>query len=181
MKTLIPALALLALAAPASAHIALDQTTAPGGGYYAGFLRVGHGCGASPTVALRVVIPEGVMIARPQPKPGWTLSVQTTPLAKPVINEGAEVRERVSAITWRGRLPADQFDQFGLMLRLPATGGPLYFPTVQTCEAGENRWTDIPAPGAAWTSVPRPAPILTLVAAAVPAAAAMPEMTHDHH
>lgn len=161
------ALAALALApASASAHIALAETTAPAGGYYAGFFRVSHGCGASPTVSLRVSIPDGVLVARPQPKPGWTVAVETAPLARPAVNEGVALKERVSAVVWKGRLPADQFDQFGLMVRLPDRDGPLYFPTVQTCEAGQNRWTDIPAPGAAWTSVAHPAPVVTLTKAA---------------
>lgn len=43
-----------------------------------------------------------------------------------------------------------------------AAEGPLYFPAVQTCESGESRWTDIPAPGRPWGAAPRPAPVLRL-------------------
>ena len=48
------------------------------------------------------------------------------------------IAQRVSAITWAGRLPADQFDQFGVMMKLPATSGALYF-----CDRAEMRsWRD---------------------------------------
>ena len=88
--------------------------------------------------------------------------MERRPLAEPIRTEGGVQRDRVTAVTWRGRLEADQFDQFGIMLKLPATGAQLYFPTVQTCQAGERRWTQIPAAGAAWNSVPNPAPVLAL-------------------
>lgn len=162
------------VAGPASAHITIAEPAARGGSYHAAFFRLSHGCGTSPTVAVRVEIPAGVVMARPQPKPGWTLGVETAPLDRPIRSDGAETLRRTVAVTWRGRLEADQFDQFGLMVRLPEVAGPVYFPTIQTCESGENRWVDIPAPGAAWTSVPHQAPVITL-STAPPAMAG-----HDH-
>ena len=157
--------AALAALAPASAgaHVVLTPGEASPGGYYAGMLRISHGCAGSPTVAVRVSLPPGVLTAKPQPKPGWTLTVVREPLAAPVPTEGGGVqRDRVAAITWRGRLPDDQFDTFGVSFKAPPAAGPLYLPTVQTCASGENRWTDIPAAGQAWSSVPHPAPVLTL-------------------
>ena len=150
-----------AVAAPASAHITLAEPSARAGAAYPALFRVSHGCDGSPTVALRVEIPEEVTGAKPEPKAGWSLQVETAPLAKP-DRPGGKVSVRVVAVTWRGRLDAHQADRFGLLVKLPARPGLLYFPTVQTCERGENRWTQIPAPGAAWTSVPRPAPVLNL-------------------
>lgn len=161
------AAAALFAAAPAWGHIVFAEPAAEAGGYYAGFLRVSHGCGASPTVSLRVTLPESVLTARPQPKPGWTLTIERVPLAQPVPGEGgALIRERVAAVTWTGELPADQFDQFGLMMKLPADAGPLYFPTVQTCVEGKNEWTAVPADPAGWRALEHPAPILTLSAPA---------------
>ena len=158
---------LLALAAvPAAAHVVLAEPQAAAGSYYAGFFRVSHGCGASPTVALRVEIPATVVSAKPQPKPGWTVAIERTPLATPIRGEGgAEIRERVSAITWTGMLDIDSFDQFGIMMKLPATAGPLYFPTTQRCTSGSAAWTTIPAPGQPWHSVEHPAPVLDVQAA----------------
>jgi hypothetical protein len=152
------------IAGPAAAHVVFAEPQAAAGSYYAGFLRIGHGCSGSPTVRLRVEIPAGVLSAKPQPKPGWTVEVEREPLAKPVTAEGREVRERVKAITWTGRLPDDEFDQFGLMLKLPAQAGPLYFPLVQTCETGERRWVDIPAAGQAWHDLKTPAPVVVVAA-----------------
>jgi Uncharacterized protein conserved in bacteria len=168
----------LLLASAASAHIVFADPEAKPGAYYAGFLRVGHGCGASPTRAIRVEIPEGVNIARPQPKPGWSIEIERAPLATPIHAEGGhQITERVIAITWRGELPADQFDQFGIMMRLPGQAGALYFPVTQTCANGATRWDQIPPAGAAWGSVPHPAPMLTLAA---PNTAPAPAH-HGHH
>jgi periplasmic copper chaperone A len=168
------ALALAAIAgassSAASAHVVFSDTEAQAGGYYTGFLRVGHGCGESPTVALRVTLPESVITARPQPKPGWTLKIEKASLAKPVPAEGGgSITQRVSAITWIGLLPVDQFDQFGLSMKLPDTPGPLYFPVVQTCEKGKNAWTAVPSDG---TPTRRPAPRLMLAPA---------RTEHAHH
>lgn len=163
-RVLICALAFASALAPAaSAHVVFAEPEATPNSYYAGFLRIGHGCGDSPTRSVRVEIPDGVMIARPQPKPGWTLSVEGERLAEPVRSEGDNVlTERVTAITWTGDLPADQFDVFGIMMRLPDRTGPLYFPVIQTCANGEQRWEQTPADGAAWNSVARPPAMLTL-------------------
>jgi len=177
-KIIAAAAAALALCASsaASAHIVFAETEAAPNAYYAGFIRVSHGCGDSPTRAIRIEIPDGVNIARPQPKPGWRLSVEHAPLATPLQNEGGHtITERVTAITWRGNLPADQFDQFGVMMRLPDRTGPLYFRVTQTCASGEQAWTDIPAEGAAWHSVPHPAPVINLTAPHIA------EHQHDHH
>lgn len=160
---LMTGLALITAAVPASAHIVFAEPSAMTGSYYAGFLRVSHGCGAAATVSVRVEIPASVLSARPQPKPGWTLSVERTPLAKPVTGEGGvAITDRVSAITWTGSLPSDQFDQFGIMMKLPADAGPLYFPTRQSCTTGSNDWVNIPASPEVWHDTKMPAPMLTL-------------------
>jgi uncharacterized protein YcnI len=163
LRTLAAA-AVLCAAGSASAHVSLTPQTAPAGAYQVLRFGVGHGCEGKATTALRVEIPAGVAIARPQPKPGWTLRIE----------HPADKAEAVSAIVWQGGLPPDQFDEFLILTRLPATEGPLAFPTVQTCGADEVRWTDTAPPGAARPQHPAPSLILT------PAAAA-PEAGHDHH
>jgi len=154
-----------ALPLPAMAHVVFAEPKARSGSYYAGFFRISHGCGDSDTVSVRISIPQGVVSARPQPKPGWTLNIERSPLAAPIKGEGGTViKNRVMAISWTGRLPADQFDQFGVMMKLPDLTGPLYFPVEQKCLRGENRWVDIPAPGQAWHSMSNPAPVIELTA-----------------
>lgn len=176
------ATALAVAAGGAQAHIVFDQPQGRAGAYHAAALRVGHGCGTSPTVAVRVTIPAGVDTARPQPKPGWLLEVEREPLARAVQAEGGQAQtERVTAVTWRGRLAADQFDAFGLLLKLPKADGVLVFPVVQTCEAGERRWTETAPAGKPWGSVPNPAPVLRVGGApAEPASSGPGGEDHRH-
>lgn len=101
-------------------------------------------------------------MAKPQPKPGWTLSIERVPLDRPIDDHGKLVHERVSAVIWRGRLADREFDQFGILMRLPQETGLLYFRTIQSCEKGALRWTDIPMEGQAWHDLPRPAPVLRI-------------------
>ncbi|MES2722562.1 MAG: YcnI family protein [Pseudomonadota bacterium] len=150
--------AALAVATPALAHVGVDPGEAKAGAYQVLRFRVGHGCGDAATTALRIETPQGLASARPQPKPGWTLAIE---------KQG----ERVSALVWRGALPADQFDEFAVLAKLPAEPGVLYFPTVQTCGGEESQWTGIPDPGEARLSHPAPA-LLVLPA--------KPAETHQH-
>ncbi len=163
MKRLVlTAVMLLATPAAASAHVMFANARAPAGSNVVGALRVTHGCAGSATVSLRVEIPEGVTGARPQAKPGWTITVERTALKTPVPGEGGKMQtERVSAITWTGALPDDEFDDFAMSLKLPRAAGPLYFPAIQVCQAGRAEWKDIPAAGQASA---HPAPVLTLTA-----------------
>jgi len=154
--TLFAAVLLAFAGTPASAHIVLSQPSFEAGQNYAAFFRVEHGCDGSPTLALRVQIPDGVTVLKTPDKPGWKVETKT-------------VKDSLTEITWRGRLDAKTADQFGLFLKLPAKAGPLYFPAVQSCENGETRWTDIPSAGRAWSDVPHPAPMLQLTAASSPA------------
>lgn len=162
MKSLIIA-ALTVFAVPAQAHIVFAPAEAPAGSYYAGEFRIGHGCFDAATTAVRITIPGDVLIARPRPKPGWTIEIERTPLPAPVMSEGREQRERVAAITWRGQLPSDQFDGFGLMLKLPAgRTGSLYLPVRQTCDKDAVEWSEIPAVGQNWGALKHPAPVIEL-------------------
>jgi hypothetical protein len=153
MKAFLLALALGGLAGPALAHVTLSVTHAPAGGYYFTTFRVMHGCAGSDTTAVRVEIPAGVMVAKPQPKAGWTIETERQPAS------GAAAG-RVSAIIWRGDLPDDAFDEFGLMAKLPPEPGSLVFATTQTCRKGEERWDEVPGPANPHPA--HPAPVLTV-------------------
>ena len=162
----------LALSAPALSHIVFDTDQGTADGYYAGVLRVSHGCGQSPTRSIRVEMPASVISAKPQPKAGWTIKVEKEALKEPVAGEGGrKITERVVAISWTGSLPTDQFEQFGIMMKLPANAGPLYFPTRQICETGETLWSNIPESPAKWHDVENPAPMLIV----------KPAAAHDMH
>lgn len=138
------------IAGPALAHPVFAQPEAAAGSHWAGELRLGHGCEGSPTTSLRVEIPDALLVVRAQPKPGWRLEIEREPLAEPVPGEGGRmITERVTAVTWTGRLPDDQFDTFGLAAKLPDAAGPLAFDIVQTCEVGQVAWSERPGPDGA--------------------------------
>ncbi len=159
----IAALAVLAAPAAAPAHVVFATPRAAAGTSVAGALRVTHGCSGSATVSLRVEIPESVTGARPQAKPGWTINIDRVPLKTPVPGEGGRMQtDRVSAITWTGALPDDEFDDFVVLLKLPKTAGPLYFPATQVCQAGRAEWRDVPVAG---QKAVHPAPVLTVTPA----------------
>jgi uncharacterized protein YcnI len=165
MKNLMIAAAAM-IAGPAGAHIVFAPAEAPAGSYYAGEFRVGHGCGDAATIAVRITIPDGVLIARPRPKAGWTIEIERAPLTAPAMSEGREVRERVATITWRGQLPSDQFDGFGVMLKLPdGRTGPLYLPVRQTCGNDSVDWSEIPVAGQTWRALKHPVPMIELTPA----------------
>ena len=154
------AMALVASVSLASAHVTAYPNEAIAGGYFQTAFNVTHGCEGSPTVALSIKLPEGVVSVKPQMKAGWTIEITKRKLATPVQMHGKTIDETVDRVTWRGGpVPDNLFDTFGLMMKLPDTPGKsLYFPVTQTCEKGETQWTDIPAAqNAKETRTPAPA------------------------
>src|SRR4051812_16881164 len=127
---------LLISAAPAGAHAVLSPLEAPADSYFKATIGVGHGCEGTPTLRLRVRIPEGINGVKPMPKAGWELSIKREQLPQPATEpHGRRITERVSEVTWTGKLLDENFDEFVLQVRLPDTPGQtLYFATVQECE-----------------------------------------------
>lgn len=167
-KVLIPAAAALALGlhGAGAAHVAALPDDAEASSFNAISFWVGEGCAGSPTTAVRIEVPKDVKIIKPQPKPGWTLELEKEPLAKPIIGEGGLIEERLSAIVWRGgAVPDEQVEEFVVLLQTPAKAGPVYFPAIQTCERGENRWVEVPAADTAAKGMSRPAPVLKVTPA----------------
>jgi uncharacterized protein YcnI len=105
---------------------------------------------------------------KPQPHVGWELSTVKTKLDKPIAGDhGATITEVVSEVSWAGgKLLDENFDQFVMQIKLPnaATGTILYFPVVQECEKGVNRWIEIPAASQKPSELKLPAPSLKLLA-----------------
>lgn len=151
----------LSAATSAQAHVSVQPTEATSGAYQVLRFGVGHGCGDKPTRALRIEIPADVNAARPQPKPGWKLSVERSA-------DGA-----TTAITWTGRLAADEFDEFLILTHLPTSAGVLAFPAIQTCDGAEARWVEVAPAGEARPQRPAPSDLLKFNVA--------PQGGHDHH
>ena len=115
------------VAFPADAHVeATPPVVKPGVSTTITFT-VPHGCLGSPTVKLAVKFPTSIaQVVTVAPK-GWTGSVSGS----------------VATFTG-GRLPVKQKAGFGLTFVAPKTEGTLQFPTVQTCDRGQNAWVQQP-------------------------------------
>ncbi len=167
-------------ASAASAHAVLERKEASPNASYRGVVQIMHGCDGKPTTRVSVTIPEGVIGAKPMPKPGWTLATRTGAYAKSYPSFHGMVSEGVKTITWSGgSLPDDQVDEFTFFARVSdafAPGATVYFPIEQDCaEGGGYRWSEIPAEGQDAHALKSPAPAVRIVAAAqkgAPAAAA---------
>lgn len=167
------ALMLAALSAgTAQAHPSLERQEATIGASYKAVVRVPHGCDGSPTVRVRVQIPEGVIGVKPMAKPGWTIEIKRGAYAEAYpYYHGAVLKEGVREITWNGRLADDYYDEFvfvGFIAKTLPGGGRLHFPTIQECEQGQQAWADIPAAGQSSHDVEFPAPALRLAQAQAP-------------
>lgn len=151
-------------AGSAFAHVTLERNAAPVAASYKAVLRVPHGCDGSPTTAIRVRIPEGIIDVKPMPKPGWTLNIVKGKYAKAYSLFRAQVSEGVTEIDWTGgSLPDDNYDEFVFMSFLSGdlqAGQTIYFPVVQECAKGVHRWIEIPTGG---SDYPEPAPGLKLL------------------
>ena len=160
----------------AHAHIVLVEPKAIAGSYYKATLRVGHGCNGSSTNSLVVQVPAGFQGAKPQPKTGWAIATRKAKLTTPYNSHGKTVTDDVVELRWTAAskdavLVDDQFDEFAFMGRLPDTAGPLWVKILQTCESGQNDWSEIPANGTSTRGLKSPAALLDVQA--------MP--THEHH
>ena len=138
-------LLLFAAPSPTMAHITLEQGEASAGANYQAVLTVGHGCEGSPTVAIRVRIPDGVVAVVPEAKAGWQLDTKVEAYPAPVQVSDQVLTEGVREIIWSGgNLPDGQKERFVFSSRLP-DGDPgtiVYFPVVQECVEGVHRWID---------------------------------------
>lgn len=148
----------------ATAHTVLDKSEAPADSYQRLSFTVPHGCDGSPTVNLRIQIPDGVVGVKPQPKPGWELTIVRGPLKTPWVSHGKTITEGVTEVKWTGKLLDAHMDDFAMNVKLPdKPGETLYFAAVQECEKGVHRWIEIPAAGKSRDDLKEPAPALKLL------------------
>lgn len=159
----------LAVAAPgaeALAHASLEVKTASAGSLRAA-LRVPHGCQGSPTVAVKLTIPEGVIGVKPAPKAGWTVNTTKGPYARAYDHFHGKVSEGVKEIVWRGGPLLDEhYDEFifvGFVSDAFKPGDQVAFPVTQECEKGQVAWVEVAAPGVEAHSLKYPAPVLKIV------------------
>jgi uncharacterized protein YcnI len=154
------ALALIALASPATAHVTLNPNTAAPGAYATFAVRVPNEEPTANTVKIELYLPTDHPIpsVSVEPTPGWKVDVTTGALPKPVATRDGTLTKAVTQITWTdGVIAPGQFQNFQLLLGPLPSGTPaLHFKALQTYSNGDVvRWID-GADGA------HPAPSITL-------------------
>ena len=95
------------------------------------------------TDTIEVQLPDGVVSAKPEYVPGWTLEVETV-ASEPYDEFGTTKTERVGVIRWSGGdLPDFAFYDFGVRATFLADPGTvLAFPVVQKCGDAEVAWIE---------------------------------------
>ena len=100
------------LGTPALAHVELSVSQSAVPGPYTATFTVEHGCSGSPTLLLRVQIPEGVVAVKPITKMGWSVSAVMGKFKGTYTYNGGKVSEGVTEVDWSGLLPDKMQDTF---------------------------------------------------------------------
>jgi uncharacterized protein YcnI len=164
----IAAVAALFTVGTAYAHATLEQTQANPGKAYKAVVRIGHGCEGKPTIKVRIKVPEGLLSAKPMPKPGWTIEKIKGSYAKTYELWGEPVKDGTTEIVFSGNsLADDEYDEFvfrGTVAKELPVGTRVYVPIVQECTDGAaERWIEIPAAGKTSDDYETPAPFFDVV------------------
>ncbi|CCK28982.1 hypothetical protein BN159_4603 [Streptomyces davaonensis JCM 4913] len=160
--------AVLALSAPAFAHVTVQpEGEAAKGGYAVVDFRVPNESDTANTVKLEVSFPTDhpLASARPEPIAGWTAKITKAKLDKPIELHGQKIDEAVSKITWTASgkgIEPGFFQKFAVSMgQLPEDTDELVFKAVQTYDDDEvARWIEVPQEGQ--EEPEKPAPVLTL-------------------
>ncbi|MFJ4816741.1 YcnI family protein [Streptomyces sp. NPDC088801] len=161
----------LALSAPAFAHVSVQpEGTAAKGGYAVVNFKVPNERDDASTTKLEVNFPTDHPLASvmPEPMPGWKIEVTKSKLDKPLEMHGEKITEAVTKVTWtadgKGIEPG-YFEKFPLSVgQLPEDTDELVFKALQTYSNKEVvRWIEVPQKGQ--EEPDNPAPVLELSAA----------------
>lgn len=169
------AVALLAVAGPASAHVTVQPPTVTGGSFTQLTFRTPNERDDASTVKLEVTFPKDVPIAflSVRPVPGWTATVEKTKLDTPIKGENGDITEVASKVTWTGgKIDPGQYQNFDVSVGvLPDKATSMSFGALQTYSSGEVvRWIEPRVEGQ--PEPEHPAPVLTVTAPVTEQAAA---------
>jgi uncharacterized protein YcnI len=172
----------LLFAIPALAHITVTSSSAASGSAAELTFHVPDEEAHADTVRIDIQIPTDHPIAQllARPIPGWTASVRTTTLAKPLVTDDGQFNQVVSEVIWSGgQIAPTQFQDFAVSADpLPQGVSQLRFKTIQTYSNGDVvRWIDVPQPGQPATGHPAPVLTLTTGTATTGGTAASPAVT----
>jgi uncharacterized protein YcnI len=165
--------AALVLAPAAAAHVTLQPSEAPAGGFTRLDVRVPTERDNASTTKVVVQMPPGFLSVSYEPVPGWDVELTMRQLDEPVEQFGEQVTEEVGRVTFTAdgeasAIQPGQFRDFGLSLPVPEgrPGTMLTFKALQTYSNGEVvRWIGPP-------DSEEPAPQVELTAAEEEEAAA---------
>jgi periplasmic copper chaperone A len=177
-------LIVLASAGVASAHVSILEQEVEAGAFALLTFQVPHGCDESPTTEIRIQIPVETPQVTPTVNANWEVAMTMEPLDEPVEGRfGEQLTERVAEVVYTAKTPlgAEFRDVFVLSIPIPddLAGTVLHFPTIQTCEAGETAWIEIPAEGQSEDDLESPAPAVEVVEASVDGDAPAEEATEE--
>lgn len=166
---------LLLLTVPALAHITITPGSAPPGSTAVLTFHIPNEESKADTTKVDMQIPTDHPIAQllVKPVPGWTISVKTVTLAKPLVTDDGSFSQAVSEVIWSGgQIAPGQFQDFTISADpLPQGVSQLAFKAIQTYSNGDVvRWIDVQQPGQ--PEPDHPAPVLTLAAGDAPTAPA---------
>lgn len=162
---------ILALAAPAAAHVTVNPSDATKGGYTKVAFRVPNETDKADTTKVEINLPADTPIASVSLKPliGWTAVADKTKLATPIKSDDGEIAEAVTKITWTAAagsaIKPGQFQEFEISLGPLPNTDQVVFKALQTYSDGNIvRWIDEPTTDG--TEAEHPAPVLKLAAGA---------------
>lgn len=165
--TLLAGAAAWLLPGVADAHVAIASGPASAGTSQEIAFGIGHGCEGADTYSVRVEFPKSVSSVRPERGEFASMTVDT------------DASGNVTAVTWKKAdadvLPAD-LAYYKLKVRLKVPDAPfstIYFPTHQTCKAGDGTlsstdWIGTPETTPKDGGTVEPAPALVIVPAHKP-------------
>lgn len=145
----------LALGAPlmAGAHVSVTPDALAPGGHGVLTFSFAHGCGTSPTTALRITMPDGLASVAPTLDGDWSIQVERG-------DDGL-----VSAVTYTALtpVPTDLRGAVSMSVGLDEdTPTTLAFPVVQQCVDGATEWTQLAEDGEDPHELDAPAPVVTV-------------------
>jgi uncharacterized protein YcnI len=136
------AIALFALAGPATAHVTVQPSEALAESFSAFVVRVPNERDNASTTKVQVQLPPLAFVSF-QDVPGWERQVKNGKFDEPIEAFGEELTEGVVSVTWTGgEVQPGEFTEFPFSAAMPAGENELEFPAIQTYDNGEVvRWT----------------------------------------
>jgi periplasmic copper chaperone A len=134
----------LVVAAPVLGHVSVpDGSAIPSGSTSIIHFRVPHGCDGAATDTIELKLPDGIVSAKPEYIPGWTVEVEMVE-STPYDEFGTTRTERVGVIRWSGGdLPDYAYYDFGVRATfLLDPGTTVGIPVVQRCGDAEVAWIE---------------------------------------